>query len=80
MISLSNRKRLVTILLPIVLIFNLTAFGSVFADDGTTPESGAGTTTESSSGSEAGSDDVNTPTLTDAADSTDDSRDETSCG
>ena len=76
MISLSNRKRLVTILLPIMLIFSLTAFGSVFADDGTDSDAAAGTTAESASGSEAGSDDENAPTLTDAADSTDDTRNE----
>jgi len=77
MIALSNRKRLLIILLPIVLIFSLMAFGMVSADDGTNPETTAGTTTAGSSESDGSSDDQNTPTLTDAADSTDDAQDET---
>ena len=76
MISISNRKRFATILLPIMLIFSLTAFGTVFADDGTGSEAAAGTAAESPSGSEMDSGDENTPALTDAADSTDNAQDE----
>jgi parallel beta-helix repeat protein len=78
MISLISKKRLLTILLPIMLMISLMAFGSVFADDGTAPEAGTGTTAESPSGGEISSDDENLPMQADTADSTDDSRDETS--